>query len=199
MRFRRFELILPCLKSSVISLIVTSFPVIQKEYVLNLTELGLIASIYYLFAFIGTIIWTFLNGRIARVAVFCIGGLLWSSCTFLLYLTNDFSSLIILICVIGLGAESTTIIIMNELLEFSDLSNRGKNQSYFWIINGLGTIVGWVIGGTFEGIYGISWKLPMIFIGLTAMCVTGLISFLFRSQSRGFPNSTNRNLATFLQ
>ncbi len=199
MAFQRIELLLPLLKSSVISIIVTSFPLFQHEFSLNLTQLGLIATCYYLFAFIGSIAWTFLNGRISRLHIFCIGGFIWTSFTILLSFANSYLILIVMIGVIGFGSESTTVIIWNEMIELSTDINRGKNQSYYLVVNGIGTIIGWIATGIIEGSYGYSWNVPLEIVGLFSLSLVCVLILILHKNVNRYTQSSPGTFSIYLQ
>ncbi len=200
MRVRNIELLMPFFKASVISVIITSYPLILHEYNLTFTDLGLIATIYYTCAFIGSILWTSLTGRMSRLGIFGIGGCIWSCGTIFIIISNSYVSLLILSGIIGLGVESTTLMILNAIIDTSSPTNRGRRQSYFWIINGVGTIFGWIFAGILEGIYSFNWKIPLILIGIFALIATLLVSRVFNSQVQKSKNIVEQSgLTTFFQ
>ncbi len=200
MRFQNIGLLMPFFKSSVISVIITSFPLMQLEYGLTLTDLGLVATVYYTCAFIGSIMWTSLTGRMSRLGIFGIGGYLWSCGTILILFSNSYTVLLLLSGIIGLGVESTTLMILNAIIDASTPSNRGRRQSYFWIINGAGTIFGWIFTGILEGIYAFNWKIPLLLIGIFALGSTSLVSLVLNSQIQKNKNFTRApGFTTFFQ
>lgn len=174
-------LILIFLKNSIIFIIISSFYQIQIQFQINYTLLGIIATLFYFFSFIGSIFWTFLVGRKKRENILLLGAILFGVGIFLIYYYPfSYKCILISVAAIGVGGESTTILCFNYYIENISFKNRGKSLSLYYILQGLGAVFGSFIVGVGEGIYQINWSVLLFCVGLLLFFIQILLFFNIR-------------------
>lgn len=161
-------LMLIFIKTSLIYIIITSYVPMQQEYHLDNTQLGLVATLYYLFNLFGSIFWTANFSKWNRTTLLAFGGIIWGFGILFLFLNTQYWQILVSISLVGFGTDAMTLVAMNSYNEIITEKNRGKAFSLLYIIQGSGGIVGIFLGGLFEGIYDFSWKSLIGIYGIIA-------------------------------
>ena len=133
-------------------------PLIQHEFRRSDAEFGLLTSAFffcYMFTapFIGA-----LADRVQRRGIMVAGAVLWSAATLLTALTYDFRALFIRHTIVGIGEATFATIAPSFLADLFPEARRGRVLGIFYICIGLGTAVGYMIGGSVSRLYG--WRAP---------------------------------------
>ncbi|MHA1819836.1 MAG: MFS transporter [Promethearchaeota archaeon] len=187
-------LILILLQNSIIFIIITSYPPIQNEYGLTNTELGFIATLYYICIFIGSLLWTYLFDKYSRRRILLIGGIFWLMGLTLISLNNQYWEILVSIILIGFGCEGVYIISINTYNDIISTQNRSRGISLLYIIQGSGAIFAILVAGIIEGQYSISWKTVISIIAVLSSifvlsCIILMSGF---SKSPSFKNIDNK-------
>jgi MFS family permease len=133
-------------------------PLIQHEFQRSDAEFGLLTSAFFFCymctaPFIGA-----LADRIERRGIMIAGALLWSAATLLTALTYDFRTLLIRHTVVGIGEATFVTIAPSFLADLFPESKRGRVLGVFYLCIGLGTAVGYIVGGGVSKTHG--WRAP---------------------------------------
>jgi MFS transporter, Spinster family, sphingosine-1-phosphate transporter len=151
-------------------------PLVQHEFHRSDAEFGLLTSAFffcYMFTapFIGA-----LADRVERRGIMIAGALLWSAATLLTAFTYDFRALFIRHTIVGIGEATFATIAPSFLADLFPEAKRGRVLGIFYICIGLGTAVGYMIGGSLSHLYG--WRAPFYVAAVPGFILAGLLSLV---------------------
>jgi len=153
------------LRFSVSFLIITSFPELGSTFELNNFQLGTLISLYFLTSAIFIFIWIRLFGKYSKFKIFIISSIIWISGTIFISFSENYPTLLISSCIIGIGIESSAIIILLILFQITPKENQGKILSIFMAAQGAGGIFNVFLTAYFEDILNLEWNFIFFFIG----------------------------------
>jgi MFS family permease len=180
-----FLLAIACVKKMFVFIIITSFPPIQAQYNLNNTQLGSIISVFYLFGLFGSFFWTILLGKdISHMKTFTSGGIICIFGYLIIFFNISYGFLIFSMVLISFGGESLNIIVLNYYMENIKRERSGISVAIYFIVQGLGGMLGTFISGIFEGIYSINWNVILGAVGLLLSIFIAVIIILLKKNPR---------------
>ena len=151
-------------------------PLVQTEFHRTDAEFGLLTSAFffcYMFTapFIGA-----LADRTQRRGIMIAGALLWSASTLLTALTYDFRTLLVRHTVVGIGEATFATIAPSFLADLFPEAKRGRVLGIFYICIGLGTAVGYIVGGSVSHLYG--WRAPFYVDAVPGFILAAALAFI---------------------
>ena len=151
-------------------------PLVQNEFHRNDAEFGLLTSAFffcYMFTapFIGA-----LADRMQRRPIMIAGALIWSAATLLTAITYDFRTLLIRHTIVGLGEATFVTIAPSFLADLFPESKRGRVLGVFYLCIGLGTAVGYIIGGSLSKVHG--WRAPFYVAAIPGFLLAAALAFI---------------------
>jgi MFS transporter, Spinster family, sphingosine-1-phosphate transporter len=151
-------------------------PLVQQEFHRSDAEFGLLTSAFffcYMFTapFIGA-----LADRMQRRPIMIAGAIIWSAATLLTALTFDFRTLLIRHTIVGIGEATFATIAPSFLADLFPESKRGRVLAVFYLCIGLGTAVGYIIGGSVSKVHG--WRAPFYVAAVPGFVLAAALSFI---------------------
>jgi len=150
-------------------------PLFAQNMGASYINIGIIASFQSLLFMFSSILGGYFSDRFKKTHVISISVGFESLAIFALIFSGDLYQIILLRCIAGIcmGLYYPA----NEALvsSVSDVSNRVKNFSFFYISETLGVMFGALIGGSVANIFGI--KQSFIFSSIIMFCAFGLANF----------------------
>ncbi len=151
-------------------------PLVQNEFHRTDAEFGLLTSAFffcYMFTapFIGA-----LADRRPRRGIMIAGAVVWSAATLLTALTYDFRTLLIRHTIVGIGEATFATIAPSFLADLFPEVKRGRVLGIFYICIGLGTAVGYMVGGSVSQMHG--WRAPFYVAAVPGFLLAGLLSLI---------------------
>lgn len=172
------------IKSSINQIIITSYPLIQEDFELNLSQLGLIATFYSMASFIGQSVWINYFEKNQRYPLLKVSTLIWLIILFVISLESiNYNLFLILIIIIGFFIESTNMFVYRIIIVEKDVLVSGKKYSSISAIQGAGGLIGALVAGQLQGFFKIPWR--QIFLFLAIFLFTMVILLLIKL--RKFP------------
>ncbi|MHA1394823.1 MAG: MFS transporter [Promethearchaeota archaeon] len=171
------------LRFSISFLIITSFPKLQDDFDLNNFHLGTIISIYFLTSAVFIFIWIYLFGKYSKYKVFLVSSFIWTIGSILFSFSQNYVQILICSAIIGIGIESSAIIILLILFQISPKEDQGKMLSIFIGIQGAGSIFGVFLTAYVEDILSLSWNFVFLFIGILSflwVCLSGIMLLKYK-------------------
>jgi MFS family permease len=184
-------LLLIFLKSTLIYVIITSYLPIQAEYTLDNTQLGLIATIYYITTLFGTLTWTYFFQQWSKLKILSLGGMFWVLGMIIIALSSSYSLLLFGAAISGFGTEAILIVTINYFINIIPEKKRGQAVSVFFIFQGAGGLVGNIIAGITEGVYSYSWRYMIGGIALVSGVILISTIFVLQRTDKIFFTETN--------
>ena len=151
-------------------------PLIQNEFHRSDAEFGMLTSAFffcYMFTapFIGA-----LADRTQRRRIMIAGAIVWSAATLLTAVTFDFRALLIRHTAVGIGEATFATIAPSFLADLFPESKRGRILAIFYLCIGLGTAVGYMVGGSVSRLYG--WRAPFYVAAVPGFLLAAALSFI---------------------
>lgn len=157
-------------------------PLIQQEFHGNDQTFGFLTTAFFICymctaPFIGR-----LADRYPRKWIMMAGALVWSAATLLTAVTYDFRTLLIRHTLVGLGEATFVTIAPSFLADLYPEQRRGRVLAIFYLNIGLGTAIGYMIGGSISRLYG--WRAPFYVAAIPGFLLGVTLAFL-REPERG--------------
>ena len=151
-------------------------PLVQNEFHRTDAEFGLLTSAFffcYMFTapFIGA-----LADRRPRRGIMIAGAIVWSAATLLTAFTYDFRTLLLRHTIVGIGEATFATIAPSFLADLFPEDKRGRVLGVFYLCIGLGTAVGYMVGGSLGHLRG--WRAPFYVAAIPGFLLAGLLSFI---------------------
>lgn len=132
-------------------------PLIQQEFGVTKTQLGLLTTAFMTCFVIAAPILGFLEDRCSRRPIIALGAIVWSISTLLTGATSEFHTLLIRHAVVGVG-EACMVAAPGYIADLFPEGERGRGLSFLYMSASTGTALGFMIGGTLAHLYG--WRMP---------------------------------------
>ena len=110
-----------------------------------------------------------------RLALIAVGIVLWSLCTALAAVCDDFVSFVIVRSLVGVGEASYTTIAPAIISDWYGANDRSKVLSAFYLAIPVGAALGYGVGGVLGQYFG--WKTAFMAVGLPGLVMAAVIIF----------------------
>jgi len=157
-------------------------PLIQREFALTDTQIGLLTSAFFVCYMVASPLITPLADRYSRRWIIALGAFVWSAATLLSAVTHTYSELLLRHVIVGIG-EATFVAISPALL--ADLypeQIRGRVMGLFYLATPVGSALGYIVGGYLGHRYG--WRAPFLVSALPGFLLGAAVLGL-REPTRG--------------
>lgn len=129
--------------------------------------------------FIGSFIWGFFGDRYGHIKVMSITGPIYGFAQLLFGLTDTVTMTIIARFIAGFFSSGFFVCSLAYLVNLTDISNRGRNMSYYVAINSVGAAFGYFVGGILGTI-----SIKAVFIlQMVVIVLNGVLTYLIVSDS----------------
>lgn len=157
-------------------------PLIQKEFHGSDERFGFLTTAFFICymctaPFIGR-----LADRYPRKWIMASGALVWSAATLLTAVTYNFRTLLVRHTIVGIGEATFVTVAPSFLADLYPEERRGRALAIFYLTIGLGTAVGYVIGGSISRLHG--WRAPFYVAAAPGFLLGAALAFL-REPERG--------------
>jgi MFS family permease len=157
-------------------------PIIQKEFHLNDTSVGLLASSFLIIYAICALPFGYWADRGVRRIVIGTGVTIWSLATLFTGLAQNFTQLFLSRAVVGVGEASYYPAGTSLLGDYFPKSSRGRAMSIWGAGTAFGIAVGFVGGGLIADAFG--WRTAFYVTAIPGI-VFGILAFTLREPLRG--------------
>jgi MFS family permease len=157
-------------------------PIIQKEFHLNDTSVGLLASSFLIIYAICALPFGYWADRGVRKIVIGTGVTIWSLATLFTGLAQNFTQLFISRAVVGIGEASYYPAGTSLLGDYFPKSSRGRAMSIWGAGTAFGIAVGFIGGGLMADAFG--WR-AAFFVTAVPGIFFGILAFTLREPLRG--------------
>jgi MFS family permease len=157
-------------------------PLIQKEFGLRDTQLGLIGSMFMVAYIVASPFTGVIGDRWARRYLVGLGVLVWSLATVLSGLATSYHHLLLARSVIGIGEAGFGVVSPTLISDLFSRERRGRMLSFFYVAIPVGSALGFLLGGYAGQHYG--WR-AAFFIAGTPGLLLGLLAFRMPEPPRG--------------
>jgi MFS family permease len=130
-------------------------------------------------AAIFTFIWIYFFGKYSKLKVFLLSSLIWTIGTILFTFSENYFQVLILSAIIGIGVESSSIMILMILFQVTSKKSEGKMLATFIGVQGAGSLFGVLITAYVEDILNLSLNYIFLIIGIISLSWVCLSGFLF--------------------
>jgi MFS family permease len=118
----------------------------------------------------------FLADRFPRKIIMIGGALVWSVATLLTAVTHNFETMLFRHTIVGLGEATFVTVAPSFLADLFSEEKRGRVFGWFYLNIGLGTAVGYALGGHFGAIHG--WRYPFYISVLPGFILAAALAFI---------------------
>jgi MFS transporter, Spinster family, sphingosine-1-phosphate transporter len=133
-------------------------PLIQHEFHRSDAEFGFLTTAFFICYMVTAPLIGPLADRYTRRNIMIAGAVLWSAATLLTAFTYDFRTLLLRHTIVGIGEATFVTIAPSFLADLYPEGRRGRVLSVFFMMIGLGTAIGYMVGGYIGHRYG--WRVP---------------------------------------
>jgi multidrug resistance protein len=140
------------------SVLFAVLPLIQKEFPRNDASYGFLTTAFFICYMVAAPFVGFLADRYPRKWIMFAGALIWCAMTLLTAFTNNFTTLLIRHTIVGLGEATFVTVAPSFLADLYSEEQRGRVFGWFYLNIGLGTAVGYMMGGYLGHHHG--WRFP---------------------------------------
>ena len=133
-------------------------PLIQTEFRLSKTEVGVLTSAFLIFYTIAAPFVGPLADRYSRKRIIAIGGLFWSFLTLLTAVTNTYTELLVRHTLVGIGEATFVTIAPTFVADLFSEDRRGRILGVFYLAIPVGSAAGYLLGGYLSVHHG--WRFP---------------------------------------
>src|SRR5438309_4117498 len=160
-------------------------PLIKREFHPSDSELGALATVFFVFYMCCAPGIGFLADRKSRKLIITIGALIWSGATLLTAVTYDFTALLIRHTIVGVGEATFSLIAPAYIADLFPEERRGRVLAFFYMAIPMGAALGYVIGGALGTRYG--WRNPFYVRAIPGFLVAPAFYFATEEPVRGAP------------
>jgi MFS family permease len=157
-------------------------PLIQAEFRLQDTQLGLIGSMFMVAYIVASPVTGVLGDRWPRWWLVGGGVLVWSAATVLSGLASGYRQLLAARSVIGVGEAGFGVVSPTLISDLFPREKRGRMLAFFYVAIPVGSALGFLIGGWVGAHYG--WRAAFFLAGAPGL-VLGFLAFRRREPPRG--------------
>ena len=157
-------------------------PIIQKEFHLNDTTVGLLASSFLIVYAVCALPFGYWADRGVRKTVVGIGVTIWSLATLFTGLAQNFTQLFLSRAVVGVGEASYYPAGTSLLGDYFPKDSRGRAMSIWGAGTAFGIAVGFIGGGLIADAFG--WR-AAFFVTAIPGIIFGILAFTLREPLRG--------------
>lgn len=151
-----------------------SIEFIEKEFGIGDREIGIVGSSFTLVAAIVTLLWGYLTDKFSRKWLLIIAILLGEIPCFLTAFAQNYTQLLILRILTGIGIGGTVPIVFSIIGDLFTEKQRARAQAWYDAIIAIGILFGMVIAGFLAPVIG--WRIPFIIVSVPDLFfVLGLI------------------------
>src|SRR5438477_5556658 len=158
-------------------------PLIKEEFHPSDTALGALTTVFFIFYMCSAPGIGYLADRKSRKAIITVGALIWSGATLLTAVTYNFTSLLILHTVVGIGEATFSLIAPAYIADLFPEERRGRVLSFFYLAIPVGAALGYIIGGALGTRYG--WRAPFYVCAIPGFLVAIAFYFAGAEPERG--------------
>lgn len=158
------------------SVLFAVLPLIQKEFPRNDASYGFLTTAFFICYMVTAPFIGMLADRFPRKLIMVIGALIWSAATLLTAVTHNFETLLIRHTIVGLGEATFVTVAPSFLADLFSEEKRGRVFGWFYLNIGLGTAVGYVLGGHFGAIHG--WRYPFYISAIPGFILAAMLAMI---------------------
>ena len=133
-------------------------PLIQQELHRNDADFGLLTTAFFFCYMVTAPFIGRLGDRYPRKIIMVAGAMVWSVATLLTAITYDYRTLLIRHTIVGIGEATFVTVAPSFLADLFPEQRRGSVLAVFYINIGLGTALGYILGGYMGHQFG--WRAP---------------------------------------
>ena len=156
------------------SVLFAVLPLIQKEFPRSDAEYGFLTTAFFICYMVTAPFIGYLADRFPRKMIMVGGALIWSVATLMTAVTHNFETLLIRHTIVGLGEATFVTVAPSFLADLFSEEKRGRVFGWFYLNIGLGTAVGYALGGHFGAIHG--WRSPFYISALPGFILAAALA-----------------------
>lgn len=169
------------------------FPLIQQDFALSDTALGLLGSAFMITYMVSAPFFGWLGDRWSRTRLAATGLAIWSVATAAAGLAPTYRLLFAARTTVGIGEASFGTVSPGLLADFFDRERRGRILSLFYLAIPVGSALGYLLGGVVGQHWG--WHAAFLIVGLPGLLLV-LPVWLMREPLRNPGPVPEQNAAT---
>jgi len=169
------------------------FPLIQRDFALSDTALGLLGSAFMVTYMVSAPLFGWLGDRWSRSRLAAAGLGVWSVATAAAGLAPTYGALFAARTTVGIGEASFGTVSPGLLAEFFDRERRGRTLSLFYLAIPVGSALGYLLGGGIGQQWG--WHAAFLMVGLPGLLLV-LPVWLIRTPPRSPAATPEHNSAS---
>jgi MFS family permease len=158
------------------SVLFAVLPIIRHEFPGSDAEYGFLTTAFFLCYMVSAPLIGLLADRYSRKLIMVGGALIWSGATLLTAVTYNFDTLLLRHTIVGLGEATFVTVAPSFLADLFSEEKRGRVFGWFYLNIGLGTAVGYALGGHFGAIHG--WRYPFYISAVPGFVLAFLLMFI---------------------
>ena len=151
-------------------------PLIQKELGRSDAQFGLLTTAFFFCYMVAAPFMGFLGDRYSRKLIMFCGAAVWSAATLLTAVTYSYDALLVRHTLVGIGEATFVTIAPSFLADLFPEQKRGSVLAIFYINIGLGTALGYMLGGYMGERWG--WRSPFYVAGIPGFLLALALMFL---------------------
>ena len=132
-------------------------PWIEASFSLDDRQSGLLGSVFMLVHLAASPLAGYLGDRRRRKFLVAAGVFLWSLATIGSGLVDNYSSLLVMRALVGIGEAGYATVAPGMIADLFSESRRGRMLAYFYMAIPVGTALGYLVGGSIAASYGWRW------------------------------------------
>ncbi|HEX4825461.1 MAG TPA: MFS transporter [Candidatus Polarisedimenticolaceae bacterium] len=157
-------------------------PLVQDEFKLTNTQLGLLTSVFLVCYMIAAPLVAPFADRHSRKRIIAFGALFWSALTLLTAFTHTYWELLLRHTLVGVGEATFVTIAPTFAADLAPLAKRGRILGVFYLAIPVGTAAGFLLGGWLGPKYG--WRVPFYAAAVPGFLLA-LAVFFLKEPERG--------------
>jgi MFS transporter, Spinster family, sphingosine-1-phosphate transporter len=151
-------------------------PLLEHEFPRSKTAYGFLTTAFFLCYMLVAPVVGYFADRFSRKWIMVAGALLWCGATLLTAVTHSFETLLFRHALVGIGEATFVTIAPSFLSDLFSEEHRGRIFGIFYLNIGLGSAVGFMIGGYFGQHYG--WRYPFYVAAAPGFLLALAMAFL---------------------
>ncbi|HLH08138.1 MAG TPA: MFS transporter [Terriglobales bacterium] len=151
-------------------------PLVQKEFPRSDAEYGFLTTAFFICYMVAAPIVGYFADRYSRKWIMVGGALLWCAATLLTAVTHNFETLLFRHALVGIGEATFVAVSPSFLSDLFSEEHRGRIFGVFYLNIGLGTAVGYIVGGKLGELYG--WRAPFLVAAIPGFLLAVALAFL---------------------